>query len=138
MRINNSPISTQTQPVNTNFKAKILYNNTLKQINEKAMALGQMENLNQAKKNISAYNPNIGLLIDIGENNGKPFVSFSKYIPRKKVKSPKTFDDFKLAKTETFDAGRHYDPIEFALSKILKLGSDAPNNKLFKQIIIED
>ena len=93
MRINNSPIATQNP--NPNFKAKFLYNNTLKQISEKAAELGQLENLNQARKNISMQDNNIGLLVDIGENNGKPFVSFSKYIPRKKVKSPKTFDDFK-------------------------------------------
>lgn len=136
MRINNSPIATQNP--NPNFKAKFLYNNTLKQISEKAAELGQLENLNQARKNISMQDNNIGLLVDIGENNGKPFVSFSKYIPRKKVKSPKTFDDFKLAKTETFEACRHCNPIEFALNKILKLGNDAPNNNMYKKIIMED
>lgn len=136
MRINNSPIATQNP--DTNFKAKFLYNNTLKQISEKAAELGQLENLNQARKNISMQDNNIGLLVDIGENNGKSFVSFSKYIPRKKVKSPKTFDDFKLAKTETFEACRHCNPIEFALNKILKLGNDAPNNNMYKKIIMED
>ena len=135
MRINNSPIATQNP--NPNFKAKFLYNNTLKQISEKAAELGQLENLNQAKKNISMQDNNIGLLIDIGENHGKYFVSFSKCVPRKKVKSPKTFDDFKLAKTETFEAGRHCNPVEFALSKLIKLGSDAPKNNMYKKIIIE-
>ena len=90
MRIANSPVMIQTQGANTNFKAKILYNNALKQITEKAVEVGQLENLNQAKRNIAMHNNDVGLLIDIGEKNGKPFVSFSKYIPRKKVKSPKT------------------------------------------------
>ena len=138
MRINNSPVMGYTQGTDTNFKAKILYNNALKQINEKAAEIGQFENLKIAKRNIAMHDNNIGLLIDIGENNGKPFVSFSKYVPRKKVKSPKTFDDFKLAITETFEAGRHYNPVEFALSKLLKLGNDAPNNNMYKKIFIED
>ena len=136
MRIYNSPVTTQA-PNNTNFKAKILYNTTLKQISEHAAETGQLEKLNNARKNIAAHHPNIGLLVNIGEDNGKTFVEFSKYIPRKKVKSPKTFEDFKLAKTEIFDAGRHQDPIKFALSKILKLGSDAPNNKMYQKVIVE-
>ena len=138
MRINNSPANIQTQGLNTNFKAKILYNNAIKQINEKAAEIGQFENLKIAKRNIAMHDNNVGLLIDIGENKGKPFVSFSKYILRKKVRNPKTFDDFKLAKTETFEACRHCNPVEFALFKLIKLGSDAPNNNMYKKVIIED
>ena len=135
MRINNSPMN--IQKTNPNFQAKFLHSESLRLIADYAKENGKFEALNIARKNISTSNLTTRIRVDIGENLGRPFVTFSKFVPRKKVRIAKTMDDYKLAKTEIYESGKHQNPLKFALEKIIKLGNDAPNNKMFRRLVIE-
>jgi len=128
-------ISNQHQ-TNLNFKAKFLKSEALKQVADYAVEKGKFEKLNQAKKNIDTANLTTRLRFDMGENDGKPFVTFTRYELKPKVTLPKTFDDYKAPKFFLFQSCKKENLLKFALEQIIKLGNNAPNNKKYKLVVI--
>ncbi len=131
MKIQNS-YSQQT------FQAKFLYSDSLKQIADYAVAHGKFDKLNTARKNIESSYLTMRLRADIYENDeGEKFISFSKFIPKKNVLVAKNQDDYIMAKTTTYKSNKKGSLLKFALEQIIKLGNNAPNNKMYKHVVIE-
>lgn len=131
MKIQNS-YSQQT------FQAKFLYSDSLKQIADYAVAHGKFEKLNTARKNIDNAFLTTRLKVDIYKENGKCGVSFARYIPKKNVLVAQNYDeDYFLAKVITYETEKISNPLKFALYKILKLGNNAPNNNMYKEVVIK-
>ena len=131
MKIQNTP-SQQT------FQAKFLYSDSLKQIADYAVEHNKCEKLNTARKNIERSYLTTRLRADIYENEeGKKFISFSKFIPKKNVLVAKNQDDYIMAKTTTYESNKKGSLLKFGLEQIIKLGNNAPNNKMYKYVVIE-
>ena len=94
--------------------------------------------LNTARKNIESSYLTMRLRADIYENDeGEKFISFSKFIPKKNVLVAKNQDDYIMAKTTTYKSNKKGSLLKFALEQIIKLGNNAPNNKMYKHVVIE-
>lgn len=118
------------------FQAKFLYSDSLKQVADYAVAHGKFKKLNQARKNIDNSHLQTRLLLNISQdNNGKPVVSFTRFVPKKTVIIPQTMDDYSESKTTIFTSSKKVNPLKFALEKIIKLSNNAPNNNMYKNVV---
>lgn len=120
-----------------NFKAKFLYSKSLELVADYAVEKGKFEKLNQSRKNIEKFYLRRRLRVDIGDNDGKPFITFTRFVPKDSVITPKTMQDLKLNKIVSIECGQRKNILKFALEKLIKLGNDTPNNKLFQDIVIK-
>lgn len=126
-------ISNQNSP---SFQAKFLNSDALKQVADYAVAHGNFGKLNQARKNIDNSHLQTRLLLDITQDSaGKPTVSFTRFVPKKTVIIPQSIDDYSEGKTTFFTSNKKVNPLKFALEKIIKLGNNAPNNNMYKNIV---
>lgn len=125
----------QTQ--SPSFKAKFLYSDSLKQVADYAAERGKFGKLNEARKNIDKAALRTRLLLDAGINEkGDAFVSFTKFAPKKDVVIPKSMDDYIKSEPIVFTTGKTKNWIKFAYEKILKLGNSAPENNMYKRIVL--
>lgn len=75
--------------------------------------------------------------MDISEKeNGNYIVSFTKYSPKKNINIAYSLDDYEIVKTTEFTSEKKMNPLKFALDKIIKLGNNAPHNKMYKKVVI--
>ncbi len=134
----------QINPQNTtpNFGAKFLYSDSLKQVADYAKKRGAFTKLNQAQKNLAQKNPDTRILVDLGvyssikKTETKPYVEFSIFEPVKRVGRPKKgIRQYELVKKVLFESQREMDPLKFAYNKILGLGKQDINNKIYKRIL---
>ena len=84
------------------FQAKFLNSEAMKQIADYAVERGKFDKLNQARKNIDTSCLQTRLRIDIGEEEGKPFVTFTIYKPKTSVILAISMDDLKIDKVSLF------------------------------------
>ena len=125
---------------NTNsnsFKAKFLNSESLRLVAEYSVEKGKFSNLNQARKNIDNAHLTTRLRFDMGENNGIPFVTFTRYIPKTNVIIPKSMADYKLVKTVKYEAAKKCNILKFALEKLIKLGNNAPKNNMYQNVVVK-
>jgi len=120
---------------NLNFKAKFLYSESLKLVADYAVKKGKLSKLNQARKNIDKSHLSTRLRFDIGETNGKPFVTFARYDLKPEIVIPKALEDYKTPKFFLFQSCKKCNILDFALERLIKLGNNAPNNKMYKQVV---
>ncbi len=125
-----------SQNNNINFQARFLDSEALRRVVTHAAEHGKFDKLNNSRKNIEKYYFNRRLLVDIGEKNGKPYITFTRFIQKPEVIIPKSMQDFKLDKIVTLQSEKNMNPLKFAYEKLVKLGNEAPKNKMFKNIII--
>ncbi len=118
-----------------NFKARFLDSKSLKLVADYAVEHGKFDKLNQSRKNVEKYYLQRRLRVDIGEVDGKPFITFARFIPKDGVIVPKTMKDLKMDKFVTVQCEQRKNVLKFALEKLIKLGNDAPNNKMFQNIV---
>ena len=130
MNVSNRP------PVNLSFKAKYLKSEALKQVVEYAVEKGKFENLNQARKNVDSCCLTTRLRFDIGEVEGRPFVTFTRYELKPEVIIPKSKDDYRKLGSFLFQSSKREDILEFAYRRLIKIGNNAPNNKMFKRVVM--
>lgn len=121
---------------NVNFQARFLNSESLKRVAEYAIEKNKFEKLNQARKNIAKSYIQTKLRVDIGDVDGYPFVTFTRYNPKSRVIIPKVMDDLKLEKVTLYKSDKKMNPLKFALQKLIKLGNKAPENKMFKNVVI--
>ena len=125
------------QSSNVQFGAKYLNSDSLKQVVEYAVERNKFDKLNSARKNIDKACFRTRLKVDIGENEGKPFISFSRYNPKSTVIVPKTSDDMVLEKVSVYKSDKKMNMLKFALEKLIKLGNNAPHNNMYKNVVIK-
>ena len=94
------------------------------------------DKLNKARKNIDVSNLATRLRVDVGENNGKPFVTFTRFDLKPNVIVPKSFDDYKPPKTFVYQSNKKCDMLKYALDRIIKLGNNAPRNKMYQSVVM--
>ncbi len=118
------------------FQAKFLNSEAMKQIADYAVERGKFDKLNQARKNIDTSCLQTRLRIDIGEEEGKPFVTFTRYKPKTSVIVARSMDDLKIDKVSLFKSDKKQNILKFAFEKIIKLGNNAPKNNMYKNVVI--
>lgn len=127
---------TSQQPSSINFNAKFFHSESLKQVADYAVEKGKFQKLNQARKNIDSANLTTRLRFDYGEVEGRPFVTFARYDLKSGVVVPKTLDDYKAPKIYLFQSCKKGNVLKFAFERIVKLGNSAPNNKMYRQVVM--
>ena len=108
----------------------------MQQLAQYSVEHGKFDKLNTARKNIDSAFLSTRLKVDIFEENGKPGVSFTRFVPKKNVLIAKYQDDFEQAKVVTFKSEKKCNPLKFALEKIIKLSNNAPHNNMYKNVVI--
>ncbi len=119
------------------FQAKFLNSEALKQIAGYAVEHGKFDKLNQARKNIDTACLQTRLRVDIGDDGGKPCVTFTRYKPKNSVIVAKSMDDLKIDKVSLFKSDKKQNILKFAFEKIIKLGNNAPKNNMYKNVVIK-
>uniref|UniRef100_UPI0040259AEC hypothetical protein n=1 Tax=Candidatus Scatousia sp. TaxID=3085663 RepID=UPI0040259AEC len=120
-----------------NFKAKFLHSESLKMIADYASEHGKFEKLNTARKNIDKTYLRTRLRVDVGQDNNTPFVTFTRFNPKPEVINPASLADFRIDKTVTYKSEKKMNVLKYALERIIKLGNSAPDNKMFKNVVIK-
>lgn len=122
-----------------NFNAKFIYSDDLKKIADYAVEHGKFEKLNQARKNIDSAYLRKKLYINIGRSeNGRPFINFTVFEPKKFVTVPAVNDDFVKVKTIQYVSDKKENPVIYAFKRIIKLGNNAPHNKMYQNLIVSN
>jgi hypothetical protein len=120
-----------------NFGAKFFHSESLKIIADHAVETGKFEKLNQARKNIDNACLSTRLRVDISQtDNGNPVLMIAKFRPKERICCAKNIKDYKLIKVSKFISAKKENPINFALKELLKLGKNAPNNKMYKKVVL--
>lgn len=122
--------------INPNFGAKFLNSESLKLVADYAVEKGKFEKLNQARKNIDVVNLTTRLRFDLGEIDGKPFVTFARYDLKPDIIVPKSLNDYKAPKFFLFQSSKKENVLKFALERLIKLGNNAPQNKMYKKVVM--
>ncbi len=119
---------------NSNFQAKFLKTDSLTDVVKYAIEKGKFDKLNQARKNIDKAALTKRIKMDICYTNDYPTVIFTKYeIPN--FSRGLSLDEYIPTKQVTFISSKKMNPLKFALEKIIKLGNNAPENKMYKNLI---
>lgn len=119
------------------FQARYLNSESLKMIAEYAIEKNKFKKLNQSRKNIAKSFLQTKLRVDLGDKDGYPFVTFTRYNPKPGVVVPKFMDDLRLEKVTIFKSDKKMNPFKFALEKLIKIGNNAPNNNMFRNVVIK-
>ena len=120
---------------NINFQAKFLKSDSLQQVVNYAIERGKFDKLNTARKNIDNTHFSTRLMVDVGDDEGRPFVSFTRYNLKPNAPLNYTMEDFRQEKTTVFKSSVKMNPLKFALEKIIKMGNDAPHNNIYKKVV---
>ncbi len=119
------------------FGAKFLHSESLKQIADYAVEHNKFAKLNQARKNIDSACLLTRLRVDTGINeNGFPFITFTRFEPKKNINIAMSMDDYIQTKTTVFESGKKENLFKFAIEKIIKLSNNAPKNNMYKNVVI--
>ena len=117
--------------------AKFLHSESLKQIADYAVEHNKFDKLNQARKNIDSACLLTRLRVDTGINEkGFPFITFTRFEPKKNVNIAMSMDDYQQTKITLFESKRKENLFKFALEKIIKLSNNAPKNNMYKDVVI--
>ncbi len=120
------------------FGAKFLHSESLKQVADYAVDNRKFDKLNQARKNIEGAYLQTRVRFDMGVNDkGFPFLTFSRFNPKKSVLVPMNADDYQLTKVTIIESSKKCNPLKFAFEKIVKMGNSVPKNNLFKKIVVD-
>jgi len=132
MIIQNSNIT--ATPVN--FRAKYFYSDDLYKTVQYAVEHGKFDKVNQARKNTEMSNLVKRLVLDVKTlDDGRAVVRFTRMVPRKWAPVPYSPKDYRVDKTTTYISKKKINPWKFALKEIIKLGNNAPKNKMFKEVV---
>ena len=121
---------------NVQFQAKFKNSISLKDIEIYAIKSGRIENFYRAKKNIAKADFQKKLKVDLCYTDDKPTVIFSRY-EQLKDEFSKSLNNYELVAQTEFIANKPIKLLEFGLHTILKLGSTAPNNKMYQKVVVE-
>jgi hypothetical protein len=134
MRISNN----YTNYNNPSFGAKFFHSESLKNLVEYSVEHGKFDRINQARKSINSAYLTTRLRLDISTNDSNnPIVIFTRYKLKKGVVIPKSIDDYKVDKTVEFVSSGTGNPLKYALNKFIKLSNGAPNNNMYKEVVIK-
>ena len=118
------------------FRARFLHSESLQKVAEYAVENGKFDKLNQSRKNISKHYIDRRLMFDLNvDEKGFPYAVFTRYVP-KYSKMPQTIEDYKNPLKIIYKAGKKMNPLKYGLQLLVRLGNNAPHNKMYKNVII--
>ena len=129
----------QVQSINssTSFGAKFLHSDSLKEVAQYAVEHGKFDKLNQSRLNIAKNYLTKRIKFDLYTNEkGVPYIVFTRFTP-KYGKFPESFDDYKNPLKIIYKADKKMNPLKYGLRMLIKLGNNAPRNKMYKNVIIK-
>ncbi|MBE7713484.1 MAG: hypothetical protein E7Z87_07055 [Cyanobacteria bacterium SIG26] len=136
MQITNRQITQNHQ--NINFKAKFLHSQDLENIVKYSIKKGKFEKLNIARKMIDERHLKARLMVELSTNeNGLPIMTITKFLPNKNITTAATINDYHIAKTTKLESGKKMNPLKFGLEKLIKMGNNHADNKLFERVVLK-
>lgn len=117
------------------FGTKYFKSDALLDIAKYSVEKGKFDKLNKARKNISRYDLQTRLLVDLCYTECKPTVIFSRYVPSKDTPVALSEKDYDFVKQVEIISNKSQNILKFALGTLIRLGNGAPNNKLYKKVV---
>lgn len=132
--INNTTIKTQPS-----FQAKFFHSQALEDIVKYAVEKEKFDQLNISRKMIDSRHLKARLLVDLSTNEqGCPVMTITKYLPNRNITTSATLEDYHVAKVSTIETTKKMNPLKFGLEKLIKMGNNFANNKLFERIVLRN
>lgn len=122
---------------NINFQAKFVDNKTLTQISDYAFEHNKFDRFNESIRNIDKIRKDSLLKMDICYTGEFPTVVFSRIEKKWDFVNNMPTDKYVLKKQTEFISDKKMNPVKFAFEKLIKLGNNAPDNKMFQAVVIE-
>ena len=117
------------------FRARFLHSESLQKVAEYAVEHGKFDKLNRSRLDISKHYIDRRLMFDLGtDEKGFPYAVFTRYVP-KYSRIPQTIDDYKNPLKFVYKSGKKTNPLKYGLQLLIKLGNNAPHNKMYKNVI---
>ena len=120
---------------NVNFQAKFVKSDSLYDVVNYAIEKGKFDKLNQARKNIDNAYLTTKLKVDIFYSNKFPTLSITKYEPKHHSSGFFAEDYIPTNRVEFVCQKPKANPLAYALKILIKMGNNAPNNHIFKDVV---
>lgn len=121
----------------TAFQAKFIHTESLKDVVEYAVKHNKFDKLNEARKNIdSAYIPYRIRFELFKYPDGRPYVIFTRYVPKNDNKIIRTEEDYIKSEPLIYECSKVMNPLKYGLLKLIKLGQNAPHNRMYEKVVI--
>ena len=129
----------QISPVDSiNFNARFLKSRDMEKVANYAIEHGMFKELNEARLNIDSSYLLTKIDLKLAETeDGYPAAIFTRLIPRKSVPFPKYVEDYRVSRPMVYTSNAQISPFRFGMDLIIQMGSNVPNNKVFKRVVIE-
>lgn len=125
------------QQTNTiNFNAKLIHNNSYEEVMKYALEHNKLTKFTTTLENIDKIRKNTYIKMDICYTDDYPTVVFSRYEQGWNKSLQQATDDYVLKKQVDYISDKKGNPLKYALRKLIKLGNNAPNNKMFQDVVI--
>ena len=132
-------ISGINQNYQTTFGVKFFDTPDLKSVADWAKAKDEkmIAKLYKSAKKIEGSYLTTRLTFEFGTGkNGFPCIIFTRYLPKKNVLIARTGADYAPRKQIIYEAREDVDKFEFAYEKLVRMGNNAPNNRIFQKIVV--
>ena len=125
------------QNSNLSFNAKIVNNKTYDEVMKFALEHNKMTRLLSTLSNIDKIRKDTYIKMDICYTGEYPSVVFSRYEKGWDRSLQMPTEDYILKRQVDYISTKKENPVKFALSRLIKLGNDAPNNKMYQEVVIK-
>lgn len=125
------------QNSNLSFNAKIVNNKTYDEVMKFALEHNKMTRLLSTLSNIDKIRKDTYIKMDICYTGEYPSVVFSRYEKGWNRSLQMPTEDYILKRQVDYISTKKENPVKFALSRLIKLGNDAPNNKMYQEVVIK-
>ncbi len=123
---------------NISFGAKFIENQDFIAVADYAFKKHKMDIFNQSLKNIDKIRKDTYIKMNLCYTDKFPTVVFSRYEKGWNPKLQQTTDEYLLKRQVDYVAeDKKLNPLKMAFDKIIKMGSNVPDNKMFKYVVME-
>ena len=119
------------------FNAKIINNQSYNDVVRYALEHNKIPRLKSTLDNIDRIRKDTLIEMNICYTGEYPTVVFSRYEKGwNKILKEQT-DNYVLKRQVDYISTKKENPLKFALSRLIKMGNDAPNNKIYQEVVIK-
>ncbi len=122
---------------NLSFNAKIIHNQSYEEVVKYALEHNKMTRLISTLNNIDKIRKDTFLEMNICYTGDYPSIVFSRYERGWNKVLQEATDDYVLKRQVDYISTKKENPVKYALSRLIKLGNDAPNNKMYQEVVIK-
>ena len=121
----------------TAFQAKFIHTDDLKNVVEYAVKHNKFDKLNESRKNIDKAYLQHRIRFELSQYpDGRPYVIFTRYAPKKNAKIIRTEEDYIKSEPLIYESSKVMNPLKYGLLKLIKLGNNAPYNRMYEKVVI--